>query len=307
MKKSTAVVTGATGFIGSYVAKKLIDHGWRVVAIVREEAVNSKRLPRHKNMKVITGDLNDPMAWTNPLQKFQPKIFYHLAWTGVGNTDRNSYEQIKNISSSLATLKIAKEIGCTRWVSTGSQAEYGPVANIISETTMTQPTTAYGHSKLAVHSLSKLFGEQMGIEVTWLRIFSTYGPGDNSGWMLTDLIRALLKGESPMMTEGKQLWDYLYVEDAAEAIVLSGEHDKAVGTFNLGSGRVKTIREYAEIVKTTIDPHLKIQFGALPYRQDQVMHLQANIDKLTQQIGWSPRTDFEVGIQKTINWIRNNS
>ena len=114
----------------------------------------------------------------------------------------------------------------------------------------------------------------------------------------------MLHDQRPSLTLGEQLWDYLYVRDAAEAVYRLGTTPTAEGVFNLGSGQVHTIRHIVERIRDMIDPGLPLGFGEVPYRPDQVMHLQADIAKLTAATGWTPRTSLEDGLAATVQWHR---
>lgn len=299
-----AVVTGATGFLGSALVHKLLKSGGQVATIVRKGSSNCFRLPSHPNLIQIYGDLDNVKAWSKDLSEFSADVFYHLAWQGVGNTLRNDPIQIINIEPTLDTLKLAKEIGCKRWIGIGSQAEYGSLNRRISEKDITEPTTLYGAAKLSACLLTQVLAKQIEIEAVWVRVFSTYGPGDNSGWMLIDVINKILRGQRPALTRGEQLWDYLYVDDAVDALECLGIVDNLSGIYNLGSGQSQTIRSIVEMVRDMINPEFSLIFGEVPYRPDQVMHLEANIDKMNQDTGWYPRIKLAVGIRNLIESIK---
>jgi nucleoside-diphosphate-sugar epimerase len=302
-----AIVTGATGFLGAALVARLLASGGKVAVIVRRDSPNRKRLPNHPALLVVNGDFDDVGAWREPLAGFSAEVFYHLAWSGVGNRYRNDPMQTANIEPTLETLRLARELGCGRWVGTGSQAEYGPLNRRISEKDLPEPTSLYGAAKAATCLLTQVLGEQLGMETVWARVFSTYGPGDNSGWMLVDVIRQLLNGQRPALTPGEQLWDYLYVDDAADALYAMGKCEHLSGTYNLGSGQSQTIRSIAEMARDLINPQLPLGFGDIPYRPDQVMHLEADIDKLTKDTGWRPQVSLESGIGNLIEWIKGTS
>jgi len=300
-----AIITGATGFIGSALVRKILDGGGRVAAIVRKNSPNRRRLPEHPALSIIDGDLNEIESMGEALSGFRADVFYHLAWNGVDGGSINHPKQASNIAPSLKSLNIAAELGCRRWVGTGSQGEYGPLNRRISEKDRLEPTTLYGAAKAATCLLSQVQGQQLGIETVWARVFSTYGHGDNR--MLEDLFTKLLKRQRPSLTMGEQLWDYLYVDDAADALHCMGVAQYLSGIYNLGSGRSNTIRSIAETARNMIDPSLPIGFGDVPYRPDQVMHLEANIDKLTRDTGWRPRVSLEEGIRRVMESIKRDS
>ncbi len=309
MSALRAVVTGGTGFIGSRLCEELLRDGATVYAVVRENSLHRTRIPIHPNLIVVEGDLSAIQLWGTELKRIVDgfDVFYHLAWEGVGNKLRNDVVQIHNLGTVLETIKLAKELGCNQWIGTGSQAEYGPLNQVIQEDAPNKPSTLYGAAKLAAGNMSAIWGRELGIPCQWVRIFSTYGPGDSSGWMLTDVIGQLLDGAVPRLTLGEQLWDYLHVHDAADALIaLAKSASSNCGTYNLGSGTSQTIRSIVETVREIIDPQIPLAFGDIPYRPDQVMHLEANINRLKEQTGWKPRIDLTTGLKQTIEYIRNN-
>jgi UDP-glucose 4-epimerase len=309
MNSLRVVVTGATGFIGSRLCRELLSSGTTVYAVIRASSPQLVRIPNHPSLHIVEGDLSTVLQWGNELKKVNGgfNVFYHLAWEGVGNKFRNDEIQIHNLNSVLETINLAKDLGCRQWIGTGSQAEYGPLNQVIREDAPTKPSTLYGAVKLAAGNMSAIWGGKLNIPCQWVRIFSTYGPGDSGGWLLTDVISQLLDGIVPKLTLGEQLWDYLHVQDAAEALIALAESSPVnCETYNLGSGRSQSIRAIVETVRDIIDPEIPLVFGDISYRSDQVMHLEANIDKLTDQTGWKPRIDLQIGLNQTVEYIRNN-
>ncbi|UOF91388.1 NAD-dependent epimerase/dehydratase family protein [Fodinisporobacter ferrooxydans] len=299
------IVTGATGFIGSHLVKVLLETGGKVVVFVRSDSIKLSVLPKHKNLIILEGDFNNIETWHEKLEKninFKIDVFYHLAWKGVFNSLRNDIQQIMNIKPTIDTLFLAEKIKCKRWIGVGSQAEYGPLNKKISEVDPTNPTTLYGSAKLSSCMLTQMLGRQLSLEVGWVRIFSTYGPEDNSGWFLMHVIDQLLKGQRPKLTLGEQFWDYLYITDAVNALKALGECQELNGIYNLGSGKVYKIRTIVEKIRDIINPNIQLLFGEIPYRADQVMHLEANIDKIHKDTGWYPKFSLDEGIRIILNY-----
>jgi nucleoside-diphosphate-sugar epimerase len=148
------------------------------------------------------------------------------------------------------------------------------------------------------------FGEITKTRILWFRLFSAYGPKDNPNHLLPHLIDSLLNGACPPLTLGEQKWDYLYVEDAVEALIAAAMSPKANGIFNLASGQVHSLRAVIESARDQIDPHIVLQFGALPYRPDQVMHLEGKIGRLEYAAGWRPQISLTDGLRRTVAWYK---
>jgi UDP-glucose 4-epimerase len=162
----------------------------------------------------------------------------------------------------------------------------------------------YGAAKLAAAILTERLCDLGGVNHSWLRVFSTYGQDDNPDWMIPSLIRQLGRGVRPALTAGEQCWDYLYVDDAAAAFEAVAK-TRLSGIFNLGSGEAIPLRGLIERIRDIIDPSLDLGFGEIPYRPDQVIHLQANIDKLKANTAWAPETPLEKGLSDTIRWFNS--
>ncbi len=299
-------ITGGNGFIGSHVVRYLsAEH--EVTLLLRQQSDTSRITDIIDDVTVMRAELSEHELVAEALKKTKPEVVIHLAWAGVHNKYRNDQVQTSNIHNSIKLLEAAAEIGVKAFVGLGSQAEYGPCENIIDETQETKPTTLYGAAKLATCIYTEKLAEELGVRFAWARVFSTYGPSDHPEWMIPYLIQTLMKGEKPALTKGEQLWDYLYVGDAARAIAAIATNEQAQGVFNLGSGSAVALREIIELIRSEIDPSLPLGFGEVPYRPDQVMHLQANIDGLEKSVGWRPQMSLSEGIAETISWYRSKA
>lgn len=300
-------LTGASGFVGSFFLRDILSSDQHEVAVLLRDPEKALRIADIlHHTKIIQGNLNKQKDFENELETFKPEAFVHLAWNGVMGSDRNSTTQWRNVTETLELVEMASRLGAKDWIGLGSQAEYGPCQNKIDETTNTNPTTLYGVSKLAACKLSERLCQELGIRHSWLRLFSSYGPNDNSDWLIPYLISTLFKGEKPSLTNAEQLWDYIYVEDVASAITAVLKNKSASGIFNLGSGTALSLRTMIENIRDLIDKDLILGFGELAYRSDQVMHLEANISRLKLMASWTPNFDFETGIEKTVKWYSNN-
>ncbi len=300
-----ALVTGATGFLGSHLVRRLLDEGGAVAAIVRPQSRTSRIDDLLARLTVIPGDVRALELCERAVEQFAPETVFHLAWSGVAGQDRNDPRQIDdNLLPTIELVRLAARCGATTWIGLGSQAEYGPHAGPITEDTSTRPTTLYGKVKLAAGLLSMHVAEQLGLRAAWVRVFSTFGPGDNPNWLLPYVIRTLSRRERPALTAGEQRWDFLYVEDAADALVRLAAATDAAGVVNLGSGVARPLRTVVEQIRDMIDPSLPLGFGEVPYRPDQVMHLEADIGRLTAGTGWRPATPWDEALRRTVEYFR---
>lgn len=300
------VITGGTGFIGAAIVRELLAADVNVTVLVRQDS-DLTRLTDLSGVTTIRYAALHSAATIAALSTIKPDAFIHCAWQGVSGKDRNAAFQVKdNLALTLDAVDLAAAIGCRQWVGLGSQAEYGNQNQRLSEDAALLPTTLYGKAKLAAGIAALALCEARGIQGTWLRVFSTYGPGDAPGWFIPFVIQEFLAGRKPTLTKCEQQWDYLYVADAARAVV--AVIDSAVaGVFNLGSGSARPLVDYVEAIRTMLASDLTPEYGAVPYRSDQVMHLEADTSKLTVQTGWRPQVALPAGIAATVEFERNRS
>lgn len=303
------LLTGGSGFLGSYLLRHLIARGHTVGAILRSTSNLERIADCAGHFEHLEGTLDDLGSIESAVHAFAPDALAHLAWSGVGNSARNDRLQFANIAQSHALIELAIAAGANHVLALGSQAEYGPQSAPIIEEAPTRPTTLYGAAKLASCHVSQQQCVAANVRYIWMRVFSTYGSHDSPHWMIPSLIEQLLKGQQVSLTRGEQLWDYLHVEDAARAMVAALESPHACGIFNLGSGQAKSIRVIATFLRDLIDPNLVLGFGDIPYRPDQVMLLEARIQKLIEATGWRPQVSLEEGLRRTVQWYiaRNRS
>jgi len=301
----TIAITGGTGFIGAAVVKQALLNNDLPVVLIRKDS-NLKRLKDVKGIEFITYEkLNDAMLVLQ-LKTLQPESFIHLAWKGVGGADRNAAFQItENIPFTLQSVELAKQVGCNHWTGIGSQAEYGNLNCKIDEGFATRPTTLYGKAKLSACWASAGLCDALNISSSWIRVFSTYGVGDEPKWFIPYIIGELLQHKLPSLTKCEQLWDYLYVDDTADAI-LSVVHKKLNGIYNIGTGKALPLKYIIDTIRNEINPAIEINYGAVPYRPDQVMHLEADVSKIYAATGWKYKITIEEGIKKIVSNIQQS-
>jgi nucleoside-diphosphate-sugar epimerase len=298
------LVTGATGHLGSYVTSRLVEAGARTTVLVRQESDLWRLWEILDEIEVARADLSEPATLDEALASAAPEYVFHLGWGGVTG-EREDPEQVTgNVTGSLALLRAAAETGCECFVGLGSQAEYGPSDGILTEDLPARPVTAYGVGKLCAGMLTGRLAAMLGVRHVWLRLLATYGPKDDGRRMIPTVVERLLRGEVPALTEGLQRWDYLYVEDAAEAICQSAV-GAPTGVYNLASGEARAVREVVEKIRDLVDPALSLGFGEVPYSPGQVMRLEANISKLRRATGWEPGVGLGEGLRRTIEWHRS--
>jgi len=298
------IITGATSMLGLALIDECIMNNTQVLAIIRENSHKNHLIPSSKLVTTFECDISMLAGLTlDSKQSFD--VFYHFAWEATASDDRNIVDkQCCNIDTTLEALRLAKRLGCKKFVGAGSQAEYGRVEGVINPNTAVAPDSAYGIAKYAAGRLSSVLAEQIGIDFIWTRIFSTYGVNDMPSTMVMYCIESLLRGKKPILTRCEQQWDYLNCRDAARAFYLIGKSGKTQSIYNIGSGSVYPLSEYVYAIRDAIDPRLQLGIGEREYAVKQVMHLCPDISSLQKDTGFEPRISFAEGISETIEWFK---
>jgi nucleoside-diphosphate-sugar epimerase len=269
----TAIITGATGFLGFALVRELIQNGVQVCALCRKGSRRISRLGVLANVQIVEVDLNN----LDSVNGISGDVFFHAAWEG----GRNEFtEQYRNVSQTINCVGLAARLGCKRFVGFGSQAEYGSTTVRITEETPLKPTTAYGSCKVAAYYLSSDLAKRLGIEFVWARVFSIYGKGDNANSLFPQLVESLrTNGEFSLVTDGSHKWNYLHEEDAAKALRLLGQNES--GVYNVASRECKPLREYVEAVRHEINPNGVVRYGT----EKCDVWLDVSTEKLRKCIG----------------------
>lgn len=295
-----AIVTGATGAIGTALISELVANGVETLVFCRKGSSRNQRIINHPLVKIKYCALDELKTVQNDTGNTYD-VFYHFAWEGTKGSGRNDmYLQNQNVKYALDAVSAAKRFGCIRFIGAGSQAEYGRVEGSLKPDTPTFPETGYGIAKLCAGQMTRELAKQLDMDHIWVRVLSVYGPNDCYDSMVMSTINKLRDGEVPRFTKGEQMWDYLYSGDAARAFSLLGDLGRNGKTYVLGSGVARPLVEYITEIRDIVAPGSKLDIGAIPYDQRQVMYLRADVSELEKDTGWRSKVPFSEGIQKTI-------
>ena len=289
------LLTGGSGFIGKRCCEQLLLDGFEVLSISRSPT-------SILGVVAIVGDINNPdLTIEEAIGSFRPDVVLNLGWEGVANSEHGDPSQQNNLNGIPTIMSWAFQSGAKRWIGLGSQAEYGLINGVISETTQCNPVTEYGKAKLSACHLSERLAKELGLEWTWVRLFSCYGPGDDGKWLIPYTIRQLLAGQPVELTPGEQIWDYLYIQDVVDALCLMTRKNVA-GLYNLGSGFPVKIKDVALKLAQIIGRVELLEIGQKPYNHDQIMWMQADPTKIARDLGWRPKIKLDRGLQYTVEY-----
>lgn len=290
-------ITGATGFLGYHFTKEAINEGHEVLC-----------LKRPTSLSLFEPEIEDRVKWVNNdnnleenVRQFQPDILFHSAWGGVRGSDRNNREvQEDNIQLSkyLFNLFTYRQI-----IAIGSQAEYGYYTGPISEKCILKPENEYAKAKINTCQELKRISEASGTEWQWIRIFTVFGEKQKGG-LISYAARLFTNGcKEFQTTQGEQIYNYLYSADFAKAICKVIGSNGNSGIYNLAQSSIDDYsnRQILERIKLITHSNINIEYGVIPYPENQVMKMTADISKFQSIFGQIPRTEFNVALVNTID------
>lgn len=287
-----ALVTGASGFIGSHLLALLRDEGAEV------HAVSRVRRPPDESLTWHEADLGDREATDRLVAAVAPEVVFHLAGDSRAARGHDLVAETfrANVASTVNLLGAVAAQGGARVVHAGSIEEPGPGD---------PPSSPYAASKAAARSYGDLYATVWALPVVTLRVFMTYGPGQRDLRKLVPYtILSLLRGEAPQLTSGWREIDWVYVEDVAAAFVAAATcADPAAASVDVGSGATCSIRSVVERLVALVDPTIVPVFGALEDRPLEQVRA-ADVESAAAALGWRPRVGLDEGLERTVEWYR---
>lgn len=302
MKK--VIITGADGFIGSNLIKKLGEEGIEVWAIIYPKHNFKTRIEKYTNVHCIECELSE---LKNHVREFPigVDVFYHFAWQGVNANDRNNMDlQLENINLCLECIRFAKLLSAKKFILPGSTSEYLYYGHPIDENALPSPQNAYGSVKVAVRYLATRYAAECNLGFIYTVITGIYAADRRDNNVLFYTIDKLLRKERPSLTRLEQLWDYVNIKDVTEALYLIGEYGKNGEFYAIGKGDNQPLYNYIEIIRRNIDQDAEIGIGDIPYAGNKLPSSCIDISKLHQDTGYIPKVEFKDGIREVIEQIR---
>lgn len=300
-----AIVTGANGFIGSHVCGLLARRGVKVFAVVKDEIGPTASLRMMDNVSVIDCDMEHISQLCSRISDRDIDVFYHFAWAGsAGKARCDEVLQMKNVLATTEALRTAARMQCRKFVNAGSIMEREVLAAVYAQDSKPAPATVYGAAKVAAHAMCKPIANSLSIELCWAVITNAYGVGEVSPRFINTTIRKMLAGEPLHFTSATQNYDFVYIDDVAEAFAAIGDHGKPNREYVIGSGNAKQLRSFILEMKETLAPEADCLFGDIPFAGANLPLECYAIDTLREDCRFEPKVPFEEGIAKTMAWLR---
>jgi UDP-glucuronate decarboxylase len=298
------LLTGATGFVGSNVARALLHDGHEVLAISRAGSERSRIVDIQAELHIVDHDLLSDSA--ESLAALRPEMCIHAAWYVEPGHYLSSSLNVDFLAASTRLAFALAESGCGRLVGLGTCFEYDVDSGRLSEETPTRPRHLYSASKLSLFLLLEQIAALTELEVAWARLFYLYGPYENERRLVSSVAQGLVRGERVEVTPGEQLRDFLHVEDVGSALAaIAGS--SVLGPINVCSGEPVTVREIVERLGRAAGRPDLVALGARPYPDGEPTVVLGDNGRLRSEVGWSPRIRLSEGLEQTWQWWRDQA
>ncbi len=299
------LVTGASGFVGANLFRMLVPFRDDVYAVVQRD--KNWRLAGTAAERVIAVDINDSAATRNLVRSIGPQtVFDCVAYGGYSFEEDAGLIYQTNFQSITSFVRLLEDIPFSAYVHAGSSSEYGNNCAGPSEDGVCEPNSHYAVSKLAAANFLNFMGKQRGFPCVNLRLFSVYGPLEDTSRLFPNLLRQALAGRLPPFVDPRTSRDFVHVDDVCAAFILAAAklHPGMYGeSFNIGTGKKTTIAELAEITRFLFDVKDEPQFGMMRGRAWDLPDWYANPRKALEQLDWQPRIGLEEGLRSMARWI----
>jgi len=301
-----SLVTGASGFIGANLVRRLLKDGHEVHVFLRPghsawrlEEVRSKI---HIHLIDICG-----RHLAGIVKDIRPKWVFHLAAHGAYSSQTDARRIIQtNIVGTVNLVEACLAAGFESFVNTGSSSEYGFKNHAPSEDEPLEPNSLYAVSKAAATFFCRYTALSRRVHLPTLRLYSVYGAFEEPTRLMPTLIMKGLEGKWPPLVSPNVARDFVYVEDVVEACLRAAEKrgGDPGAIYNVGSGVQTSMRQVAAIARLVLGIKAKAAWGTMPDRQWDTHIWRSDIRKIKKELGWKPQTGFEKGLRLMAEWLR---
>ena len=303
------LVTGAAGFIGASLVRRLLERSAEVAILVRDDTDLWRLADLLPKLRVVRGDVADPAVGTRAVAETRPEAVYHLAAHGGAETQRDAARILRtNLMGTSAMLDACAGTGTSvrLFVHAGSSSEYGYRNEPMRESDRLEPNSVYAVGKAAATHLCRLTAGSAPFSIVTLRLFSVYGPWESPTRLVPTILRRCLRSEPLEMVSKTTARDFVYVGDILQALLATDSLARISGeVVNLGTGVQTTMEEFVAAALEVTASRSEIRWGAMPARPWDTATWVASREKAAQILGWTPSTPLREGLRHTLDWLRS--
>lgn len=309
------LVTGAGGFIGANLVRRLVADGHRVTALARPGGTRWRLDGLDGDAEILEVDLLDRERVSDTVQSRHPEWVFHLAAYGASSwqTDAELIART-NLLATVGLVEACRDAGCEAVVHAGSSSEYGIKDHAPAESEPLEPNSDYAVAKAAATMFCRQVARRDGLRAVTLRLYSAYGPYEEPRRLVPQLVSHGLRGALPPLVNPTIARDFVAVDDVVEAFVLAARvtspEPGAIYTspepgaiYNVGSGVQTSIAQLVALARRVLDIEVEPDWASMPPRNWDTDTWVADSRKIREELGWAPRIGLEEGFTRTVEWL----
>ncbi|MGB3861988.1 MAG: NAD-dependent epimerase/dehydratase family protein [Candidatus Aminicenantaceae bacterium] len=307
------LVTGAAGFIGTHLSRRLLKEGLSVIGVdsftdyyprwIKEN--NLSTIKNESKFSFIEEDINS--LDLNRLLQGVDYVFHLAAQAGVRASWGQSFSEYmrNNIEATQRLLEESKEQHLHKFIYASSSSVYGFCPELpMSETSPLLPYSPYGVTKLAAENLCYLYSKNYGVPTISLRFFTVYGPGQRPDMAFHKFFKSTSENKPiTVFGTGEQTRDFTYIDDIVDAIFACASLGRTEETYNIGGGNRKMLKDLFPLFEEICEKKISVKWEEK--QKGDVPHTLADIQKAKKDLGFDPKTPIDEGLSEEWRWIKN--
>ncbi len=308
LHKERILLTGAAGFVGACLTHRLVAQGIKPHVLLKPGLQAWRLKDIAKQIFIHEGDLLDQASLKNTVEHVRPTIIYHLATHGAYPTQTDAAAIINtNVLGTLHLLQALEGVAYKLFVNTGSSSEYGFKNAPMCENDMLAPNSFYAVAKACQTMLCQYLAAARKKNIVTCRLFSAYGPYEESSRLVPAIIRCCLKGQDLIMASPSTARDFIFIEDILDAFLAVHPLAACAGEIlNLGTGRQTTLKEIVEEVLALTRANVQVRWNSMPDRIWDTAIWVGDPSKTAERLGWRAATPLKEGLSKTLEWFKTH-
>ena len=304
------MLTGATGFVGANLARRLLREGHRVHLLVREGHAAWRLAGIRDQVYLHRADLGDLPGLQRVVDQVRPEWVFHLAAHGAYSWQTDLEQMVRtNILATANLVEACVRAGFEAFVNTGSSSEYGYKDHPPAEGEPLEPNSHYACTKAAASLLCRHTARSRGVNLPTLRLYTAYGPYEDPARLFPTLVLRGMRGELPPLVGPDTARDFVFVEDVCDAYLLAASHpgQEPGAIYNVGSGTQTPLRRVVDLAREMLGIRAAPDWGSMPPRVWDSNVWVADNRKIRDVLGWQPCTSLEEGFRRTVDWFRQST
>jgi len=306
MSKRRALVTGANGFVGANLTRRLLRDGHEVAVLVRPGSSGWRLEDVKGDIVIHEVDIRDRRAVARAVRAAKAEWVFHLAARGGYSWQTEMRDVVEtSVLGAMNLLEAFRSDAFDACVVAGSSSEYGFKEQPHAEADLLEPNSFYAVAKASAGMLWRYVGRSTGRPIRILRLYSVFGPWEDPRRLLPTLIVRGLDGRLPPLVEPETARDYVYVDDAVDAFMAAAASStiEPGAVFNVGSGVQTTLKDVVALTIRVLDIKVEPQWSTMPSRPWDTSSWTADIRAVRDALGWRPGRTFEESFRCFVDWF----